>query len=614
MQKKVNNWVYILISAILAMFPFVVGYTSEDGVIYTPMIADAPQHLEMEKGAILFFAVLFLIIAGSKFITNNSKKKKTSIILSVFFALCVVFGKSYEQISSWGYIFSSFSGFVVSLCTIAGYSVMFYYAVGCLFNFIDTYDDILNKNLFLSKVTNKVSKFLEKQSLIKLWVVLMILWLPYLIIDYPAIIHADSGVMLSEYLSGNLYNHHPVIQTIVWGSFVDFGNNVFDSYNVGVFLYVLIQFMYGSFIVSLLFDYIYKKGYPVAVISFSFLIMGIMPAFPRHATAVCKDSNYTFFVLFMVWLIFKTIDLKDDIWKVSKNRYLILLWIVTILFVGFSRKSGIHLAILTIPCVLIYMRKSKTAVISVLTASIIGFVIYFGGQYAIANVWEIGSDDIKETYSIPFQQTARFVRDYGDDVEEEEAEIIDEILDYNSIAEKYNPEIVDPVKNTFREGVTNEDVNEYLGVWFKQFFRHPTVYIQATLNTVYGYFYPENIGYYKDLFFMSMCVDENMIYAPEALKTASEKLCDINMKSRKLPVIGLFSSLGFYVWIAIFVMAYFMKYKGDKKFAVYNIPSIITILICVASPANNTMRYGLVVMYLTQILICMCFNNKHRKE
>lgn len=612
MDKKKFSAIFHIIIAILAMLPFVITFTSEDGVIYTPMIADSPQHLEMEKGCFVFVAVFVLITVALKFIVLGKEKKRTAIGLSAFFAFCVVFGKSYQSIASWGYIFSSFSAFIASAAIIAGYVVIFYCGIGALFTFIDRYSEIVKHNVIMNELSRNLTSFLGEKSIIKIWLILMIFWLPYLIIDYPAVIHADSGVMLSEFFNKSLYNHHPVLQTIIWGNFVEFGHNVFNSYNVGVFLFVLLQFVYGSFIVALLLDYVYKKKYPVIIIFIAFLIIAIMPAFPRNATAVCKDSNHTFYFMFMIWLIIKTIDLKERIWTDSKNRYLLLLWVLAILFVAFSKKSGVYVVVLTAPFLLIYLRKYTKAMFSVLIAVILGLGIYYGGEYAIENVWDIGNDDTKEIYSIPFQQTARFVRDFEDDVTAEERQIIDKILDYNALPDLYNPEICDPVKNSFKEESTDEDFSEYLGVWFSQLFKHPTVYIQATLNNIYGYFYPEDIGYYKDLFFMSGCVDENKIFAPDVLKEASEKLCDINMKSRKLPVIGLFSSLGFFVWTDIFIMLYFMLYKKDKKFVIYNIPVIVTLLICIASPVNNTMRYGLPIMFMAPILFCMCFKNEEK--
>lgn len=611
-NDKWKKGFFYFIATVLAMFPYVITFTTEDNEIYTPMVADLPKHLEMEKGAVVFFGILLLIAFMDKFTTKDKSKRKLSIVLGIVFSVFTVFGKSFESIASWGYIFTSISGFLASICSMAGYGIIYYYSISIFINFIDNCNDIVSKNSFLSAINNYIQNFLKSKSLLKIWIVLMICWLLYIIINYPAIIHADSGVMLGEYWNNSLFNHHPVVQTVIWGSFVDFGYNVFGSYNVGVFLYALIQYLYGTFIIALILDYVYKKGYPVIMVFAVFVVFALTPAFPRYSTAVCKDSNYSLFVLFMVWLLMKTIDAKEQLYnfKVKSNILIFVGWILTILFVCFSRKNGIHLVILTSIFTLLYLRKNVKSLLIILAAVVIGSGVYFEGEYIIKNVLDIGNDDTKEIYSIPFQQTARYVRDFGAEVTSEEREAIDAVLDYNQMAGLYSPELCDPVKNTFRTESTKEDFSRYLGVWFKMFFKHPLNGIEATISNTYGYFYPENVGYYKDVFFMTQCVDENKIGPSEGLKAASEWLCNFNMKTRQMPVIGLFCSLGFFVWMDIFVMIYFILYKKDKKFVLYNIPALITLLICVASPANNTMRYGLPIMFIAPVLLCMCFKNE----
>lgn len=608
-DKIIQSKWFVVVASLLVCCTFFIGYENIDNTVFIPKISNP---IEMEKSAIMFFGIAMLLVALRKAITSDVKAKKISLGLAIFFAFCVVFGNSYEKIASWGYIFSCVPAFIISVMFILGYTIIFYLAICALFKFIFTYDNLVRDNKYLNDSTKWAENFLSKNSFTKLFLLVFIFWLPYLIIDYPAVIHADSGMMLSQYIYENLTNHHPVLQTLVWGKFVCSGYALTGSFNVGVFLFVLIQCLYGAGIVALLFDYVYKKGYPALIIMLSVIIIAIMPAFPRNATAVCKDSNYTFYVLFEVWLILKTIDNSKDIF--GKKWYYLPVWVITILFVCFSRKNGVHLSLITLPFVLFYIRKNIKSAIALLIAIVCGFAVYFAGEYAITNIYEISNNDTRETYSIPFQQTARFVRDYPQDVTAEEREIIDTILDYNSLGESYSPELSNPVKDKFKNESTKEDFNAYLDVWAKQLFRHPTVYIQATLNGTYGYFYPNNIGYYKDLFFMTMCVDDKVIYAPEPLKKAADKLCEINMNSRNIPVIGLFSSLGFFVWCDLFITLYFVFFKKNKKFLIYNIPAIVTLLICIASPVNNTMRYGLPIMFLVPVLFCMCFNPKNKNS
>ena len=81
--------------------------------------------------------------------------------------------------------------------------------------------------------------------------------------------------------------------------------------------------------------------------------------------------------------------------------------------------------------------------------------------------------------SVPFQQTARYLREYPDDVTASEKKAINRILDYDVLAEKYNPELSDPVKITFRFRDDDNDpkldgyMNDYFKAWFAMFRRHP---------------------------------------------------------------------------------------------------------------------------------------------
>lgn len=70
----------------------------------------------------------------------------------------------------------------------------------------------------------------------------------------------------------------------------------------------------------------------------------------------------------------------------------------------------------------------------------------------------------REMLSVPFQQTARYINCYPDEVTQEEKNAIDKVLDYEHIADNYNPEASDQVKNTFNENATNEELKNYFRV------------------------------------------------------------------------------------------------------------------------------------------------------
>ena len=81
-----------------------------------------------------------------------------------------------------------------------------------------------------------------------------------------------------------------------------------------------------------------------------------------------------------------------------------------------------------------------------------------------------------------FQQTARYMVEYQNDVTEYEKGVISSVLDYDHLTENYDPTLQDPVKYTFNQSATTEMLNDYYRVWWKMFLRHPDSYIQATLK------------------------------------------------------------------------------------------------------------------------------------
>ena len=90
---------------------------------------------------------------------------------------------------------------------------------------------------------------------------------------------------------------------------------------------------------------------------------------------------------------------------------------------------------------------------------------------------------MQDVMSLPFQQTARVVvKLHGEEIPQEEREIIDRVLDYDSLAEGYSDWYADNVKDTYRQTATAENRRAYWGVWWRQLCRWPVEYLDAALH------------------------------------------------------------------------------------------------------------------------------------
>ena len=71
-------------------------------------------------------AGVFLFFMEGKAILKGTEKKNTSVGLALFFALCLVFGKSYYETANSVYVFGSVVNFVKSFGVIVGFTCLFY--------------------------------------------------------------------------------------------------------------------------------------------------------------------------------------------------------------------------------------------------------------------------------------------------------------------------------------------------------------------------------------------------------------------------------------------------------------------------------------------------------
>lgn len=72
--------------------------------------------------------------------------------------------------------------------------------------------------------------------------------------------------------------------------------------------------------------------------------------------------------------------------------------------------------------------------------------MYLGYNKVLLPSLEIANTSVREMLSVPFQQTARYAKYYGDEISEEDKEIIDKVLGYDDLGERYEPDLSDKVK------------------------------------------------------------------------------------------------------------------------------------------------------------------------
>lgn len=234
------------------------------------------------------------------------------------------------------------------------------------------------------------------------------------------------------------------------------------------------------------------------------------------------------------------------------------------------------------------------------------------------NVLKIQPGSQRVLYSIPFQQTARYLSVYPEDVTKEEREAIDGVLAYDKLAELYDPNISDPVKATFDTTLSEEEMSrnlkKYFGAWFSMFKRHPGVYLEATLHGSYGYYYPFQLIKRKPVYWfgikdtMTKKFDVYAVNSPE-LRNLSRDWANLWLA---LPGTSQLLNSGSFTWILLIGAGYLFYRKRGKGILALSVPAL-NVAICIASPVNGMLRYSFPLLACLPAVAGWCLLYKNEK-
>ena len=538
------------------------------------------EYLEM----VVWLPLLFFLYL--KVFDKKDKEKHISLdILAVCFTLFMLIGYSFYRAGTAILLVSSFINIVVNILKFIGFYCLIKNSLYKLYYLFTKYK--------FKNVSGKIlSKFNEHPFIFSL-IALSIVYGIYLIIYYPGVINPDNANQIKEvlgmhtrYLDGivvinndvTLTNFNPIIHTLLLGNLVKFGYMI-GNFNFGLFLYTLIQVTVVVLTLSYSIYFLYKENVRNKYLLVMLGIYIFIPFFPFYAITAVKDT------LFSMAVIFYTIKLYQFI-KYENTFKSNVLFMFIILLVILLRNNGIYLVLLSLPFAF-FVKKSLRKSVVIMTILVLLMNTAYG---KILSALEIPNTSIREMLSIPFQQTARYVKYYGDEVTEEERAAIDKLLNYDTLAERYDPRLSDNVKNEYNRYATNEDLKEYFIVWGKMLLKRPMTYINATTANIYGYFYTDSYRWYVYHDLNSILPSEGFDYHFNNLDITRLLIRGYGCGFREIPVLKLLVNCGMYTWAYVFLLFVLLLTK-KRDLIVILLPAFASILIIIAGPANTYFRY-----------------------
>ena len=482
---------------------------------------------------------------------------------------------------------------------------------------------------WLVQIEQKNSK-VNAESVILFAGLMLLAWMPYFVMFYPGVSNEDTIIQMMQHFSipsyindmspalyeDSLYtNHHPYALTVLFGWFFDLGIKLGDL-KLGIACYTLLHMIFIATTFSVALNYMRHVGVAGKRVYAVLILLMIFPSFPMYAICMVKDTLYTAFALYMILMM----------WEVSRTKGEILgkWWFNALMFADallmmLCKVYGVYVMCVVLVYYLIrYWRKCIHVLASILIP-----IVLFQGVYIdiLLPAWHVAPGGKQEALSVPFQQTARYIVYYGDEVTDEEKEAIDAILPYNKLAKKYNAKLSDPVKEMYNQEATDEDLKAYYKVWWEMFKKHKGVYLEATLNNIYEYFEMNKVSslvYYEWDTYLQEYDLENVAKAKKAAKKAGEDqqaamdavetyeeyyvihdegyaearyaVQQWILTLERLPFVSIFASIGLLPWILAFFVLYAICKKKYRYLSALLIP-VLTVCICLLSPDNGNYRY-----------------------
>lgn len=443
--------------------------------------------------------------------------------------------------------------------------------------------------------------------------IILICWLPYLIVNFPGGCSGDMWDQLGQFfghetrtatssvpLDSPLYLNtmNPVPHTVLLGlacSLFRKGGEI----SLGVFAFCITQTLAFAFTYARTVRLVGRLGLPRGFRFAALAFYCLNPLIPLYAFSVAKDSV---FALLLLLTAVQIGELYLDPDRLRSPARPIALGATILLFILF-RASARYIAFAAAPAAYLAIagrigKKRPGPKAALAAALVLPILLSAAVTDLLYPAIGIRKGTEREEKSFIFQQTARYVVEYPDEVTPEERAAIAAVLDYDTFDEYYDPGLSDYIKGYFNDAATEAQMDAYYRTWRAQFMKHPMEYVEAAISMGYAYYYPDmrltdyRMGFYVGYTSSGGYDGETWVSTHPA---ALDQLTVLEAKGVRLlaslPVAGAAFSIALYSWALIAALAFCLRARA--RIGLLLVPFIVLMLGLGLTPVNGSIRYAL---------------------
>ncbi len=427
---------------------------------------------------------------------------------------------------------------------------------------------------------------------------------------FPGGLQYDSINQLTQVVTGNYSNHHPIYHTIWLTLGVKIAACLGENLTQGVFFFTAAQVVAFSYMVSYLLKTLQQTGSRQRYLG---IILGYFLLFPYHlffAAYVNKDTLFTVCGVIFVVAFYRLSCVRFagskrvDVWHM----------LIGGLGVALLRSNGlVAVGLLFLIFLLGHKKGGESIRLSVMVSVVAISVVLVVGQRLFPEI-EPGYES--EKFSIPIQQISRVIAE-DKNLSKEERKAIDALCPEVShmtgqtflefIYDNYNPWRADEIKGQIqfwgRDAYLKEHKMTYLKLWLSVGWRYPDIYFTAWVKMTDGYWGWRGYSDYHHVVYENDLGVANIILLPKVNRTINAYL--LFMQENAVMKYFLHPSTAW--WVCVVFLLLQLRRKRDWG-NLYVLPLTVVWTLFVAVPLNGEVRYVYILYGCLPFLAAILFD------
>lgn len=459
-----------------------------------------------------------------------------------------------------------------------------------------------------------------------LFAIMCVLWLPWVIANFPGGTYWDTywqmwqvypeahpvpliqwaDVREDTLTDAWLVDHHPVLTTLLYGAAAWVSDQITGTWMVGVLVLSLAQVLAYAALFCWAVCCFRRWGVPVPLRAFAFALFCLLPSFPVWADCVVKDS--TFGLFFFPWFMMLADCLRTRGASLERGSSCAGM-VVLALMMCLTKKTGIFIVIATAVVLCWWFRHQwmdglRTAFATFACQGVACFIVMcIVLPFAIFPLAHISPGGKQEVLGPLFQQTARYAQAH--ELTEEEAAIIDAVVDGERVQHHYDSDFQDAVKYYYRVDATPEELVRYLGLWVQHGLQDPEAYLASVAAIAGQYVAPTTYLNLRMVTVDTKLGEEKrpVLWNPPELDGLRKGLDEGYKALASVPVVDLpFLTVTYVLWLPCLLA--FTWWRRRSWYGLLLVPLVVVVAFCVIAPVFDA-RYAWPMLLAAPVIVSL---------